>query len=1155
MMVSETPTNLQKRSIQASTDNTLVLQTLCEAFDKPQGASILAYDDGCLVVEAGKAVRLAEAIARGVDGDRKWNVGYEASDDNGLFIHDFKPLAFKQEAILGGRPYKDTEEAGNPAMRKLCTKIMDKLPGGKEPICTEEQFINLAKPASAVHAEYCKLLQSKYEAGRCDFSVLKLVLDSNDSTTGAMAVTFVGREIYTNPEGFASNGGKRKSYGDGIISGFFDKIREYLEDELWDELNDEDTHRGAHTRIQKTMLGFIEKSETPDTEIYEFKEFLVQDVFGRARIHIGFNLMRCIAEQAKTDTIQGTAFFEYYRNINRCMKYFLDPEDEDLRFIINPANFMETGSQDEIDLSLYLKQVGFFACLPVSPEPDEQLIENEFESGNSRQVTYRFRVNGDVPEKHKTAYLNRIDIIAGKLKSQNGAPLKYEARFAIAQLAYLTLVMPRTDDNEDIIIETDDAFLERAKLLRQSLDSERNPNGLTKYIENIKKREDTAAHIAQGLIDSVKTRASSIHAILNSFNVENKKILITIRRGIIGDGRIIDSPDSFLIGGNTGDQRVSWLKYIDISTSYEKIVSPLFTYEIDFSLGIKMHRKAGNPIPYFVSRDYTETILPVLYEASRDINIEDKEIDALSFSGQGIIFKYDNVSLSSLRHWLGKAERKTYNKAGIENYRQNLDTGAPDHQGMAFRNAVFCALEVVLLYIVTKLLTHVFNVPLASVRIIRKHTHGKSSANALPKHALDTDGGNAIRAQGTAVEWVLSRELPVRIQGFNAGEPATGYRKTGTLTAVQAGFPTTIETAAKSKESTETERFALVTYAMRPCDQRTGMDPKDCLNIFLIRVYTSEFANSSSKESVTMSYSGMSARILKGGPESQQQNPVIEVIKDLKDKGFKHIVVLSQFYMNRRFGRAREVNAPASRVDFMTEIADTLKNENTYIYPMRRAVYPALRLLKTYPAQGFEIYDYAGHMKQFQHENNAWHDAFGMSKRGYYPIYSFLTFRIVGGSETDDRKPQSGCCTYFYDEIDSASVLDQDTRKWLNMNKSSILGYVDDEGKSFEGGGAPRIKAMFRTLHCLESECSRKGKKFTPILDPFSWARPIDKEKAGELELPIKDMNRKLYMSVTALASNFLGLIRSLNLTRSMRNEEDTSTSDDENTAPSESAT
>ena len=377
--------------------------------------------------------------------------------------------------------------------------------------------------------------------------------------------------------------------------------------------------------------------------------------------------------------------------------------------------------------------------------------------------------------------------------------------------------------------------------------------------------------------------------------------------------------------------------------------------------------------------------------------------------------------------------------------------------------------------------------------LLRLQQDGKSSQPDEDNSGSDT----AMYALTQALERVLSRELPVKLQGLVAGrigdsKTASRWQKEGTLAALHGSQTLSFD------QQGSLDKVALITYVTRPCDTHPKSDRNSYL--FISRTY---FASNKDRQT-TVRVGRMWSRVVEG-EELEVQHLILEEIKRLQQQGYTHVMLLSHHFGSRRIGRAAERHAPHANLEFLNRAAQLFPK--VFIYPLHRDVFPATRLRKRQGVESaFEVRKHHAHGALY---------AGSMSTvlRSAEPVYSFATLHVIG----EEERPQSGFCTYFFTH--ESRLADAQRRETIRAN---ILGL--DENSEYMKVRESLISVL-RAIHFMESEKPFQGKRWMPVLDPFAWVNPTTMAALGELQVASGRRKGSIILSMPALLTQVCSML------------------------------
>jgi hypothetical protein len=160
-----------------------------------------------------------------------------------------------------------------------------------------------------------------------------------------------------------------------------------------------------------------------DGQVVRFLNFLDDQALTRVRLAVTFAIMSAIKEAAQNRSdLEAQLLVRFVENVEALIKTFCDTE-ETLELDLS----RDYGVAAKISISDKLRSSMYFGCLPVWAEWVNQMFEFRPIGGGSlaREVSYRFRINGDNPKERQSAFLTRLawyeeDLLA--LKDEPVAP-------------------------------------------------------------------------------------------------------------------------------------------------------------------------------------------------------------------------------------------------------------------------------------------------------------------------------------------------------------------------------------------------------------------------------------------------------------------------------------------------------------------------------------------------------------------------------------------------------------------------------------------------------------------------------------------------------------------------------------------------------------
>lgn len=804
------------------------------------------------------------------------------------------------------------------------------------------------------------------------------------------------------------------------------------------------------------VLNAIRAQRTqPGSQVRQFLDFLDDEALSRVRLQVTLRLMEAVAAQSNRAGMK-----TYVRRVKECFDKFAGIKADSIELDVSKAYGMSNNS----DLGDHLRKAMFYNCLPAWAEWSVQLFETRTEPSQGfetvREVSYRFRVNGQNPQTGKSAYETRLDRIHER--ALDSPSPDQNVRRSVAELIFLYLVVPESiDDEKEIDLE------ERAAKIAEEL--KKDPvKTLTILHKRLTDRAEVMDDLAEELVRVLQTKS---HSLVDSANRKVDKFTIALNRGIVNweaMQALTSSKTNVLLEAEKGPNAVVWFGHLTISDS-PVVPGSIASYVVQTELQERSLMPSGELEQLVLERDLTSAVLPVrLVPYSWKKELADWSCDipneAIFRTGAGVEVEYDLKTLQLKKTAQADKERS--------------------EQLRAATLTAFSLLTYVALWEITRRTSDALERPM-SMTMLRLQHSGKKAAREEDAH----DGNTAIYAVSQALEKALSRELPVKLQGLTTNDSLTEgfkWKKRGALHALLGSQP------VKFKMPGALDKVALVNYVTRPCDSHPAHGDADGY-LFVSRTYKAVVENGQA----TLRFDQMQSRLVDTRKDFKTPQLILEEISRLQSEGFEHILLLSHHFGNRHVGRAAERHSPHGTLEFLDDAAKRFPG--VFLYSLRRDVFPATRLRRRASTEsGFEVVSFQDHQ--------AMYDAVEQDVlRSQIPVYTFATLSVVG----EESRPQSGFCTYFFDVEQRLSNL-----QLKETVRQNILGI--GEGKAVRQS----LIAMLRAIHFMESEKPSDKTHLLPVLDPFDWAAPSTTAAAGEVEIMSRRGGRSILLSIPAVLAH-----------------------------------
>ena len=806
--------------------------------------------------------------------------------------------------------------------------------------------------------------------------------------------------------------------------------------------------------IAPVLASVRAQREQPGSQIRRFLDFLDDEALARVRLQVSFKLMEAIAAQAQKPGLRA-----YVERVLTCFSNYAGAGGKALPLDVSTVY----GQRSNCDLADHLRKATFYNCLPTWAEWSVQLFEARVDPehgfATKREVSYRFRVNGTNPMSGKSALATRLDRIEERLLAAPGPDVN-GAR-AIAELVFLRLVIPDSLDRPTVE-DVEDLSARIAAALTADPAA-----GVRKLITHLRKRESVMTDIARSLIRALQIKSAKL---VNDANRVTDKIYVAVHKNIVDWSalRAMASQNTeILVKNDGGHDNIAWFTHLTI-TDAPAAVKALASYWVETHLIERSLTRTGPSMELRMARNLDQPVLPVRFvpfipPRTTGGHWQHAADEAISFdAGRGIDIEYDVGALTM--------------KKGAEN-----EEKARREQLRTAGCAAFALLSYLILWELARRARKVAGLEHLAMYLVRLQPGGKKSEA--------TDGNAAVYAACQALEPALSRELLVKMQGFHThgSSDTLRFRKTNSLLALQGGFPM-VSAAVGSLD-----KVAVLTYVTRPCDLHPLYRDADGY-LFVSRTFCADRTG----DQMTLRAEHMQSRLVDTRRDFREPELILEEIARLAALGYRHIVLLSHHFGNRHIGRAAERHSPHGTFEFLE--AASSKFPEVYLYPLRRDVFPATRLhTRNASESAFEVVTFDDHRRMYEQAQRE-------LLRGLQPIYTFATLAVV----SEDGRPQSGFCTYFFDIEQRLSQV-----PWSEQVRQNILG-TTPPGQAIRDS----ILSVLRGIHYLESERAATKTQILPVLDPYGWAAPSTTAAFGELEVMRRHGKGSVLLSFPALLAH-----------------------------------
>ncbi len=825
---------------------------------------------------------------------------------------------------------------------------------------------------------------------------------------------------------------------EALLAGIANKLRR-------DELDEEE--------ISETLDAIRQQRNRPGSQIKEFLEFLDDEALARVRLQVTMRLMGALAAQSSL-----AGFSAYVSRVRGAFEVFGSMSG--IAFPLEAARVY--GESNNSDLSEHVRKALFYTCLPVWAQGSAQLFETRTDPSKGvatvREVSYRFRVNGDNPIEGRSAFNVRLDRLYEKLLEAPGPDNL--VRRDIAELVFLYLAIPDS-------LESPSALDLAAAAHDIAGRFKADPVGtLSDLHEQLKARTTVVDGLARELIELLKSKSNKVVSAANSA-IDN--FAVSLHRDIV-DWEAVNSvtpKTDVLVTSGAGDNSIAWFGHLTVSRAEERVPGSLASYEVRTELKERALAQSAPASSLRMKRDLSARTLPVRYVPYRWLKEEQQWVPTSANTahfdaGAGVEVQYD-LELLQLKRQKDEAER-----ARSEQYR-------------SASVAAFTMLVYVTLWEIqrrVRLVTGDLMIPMLRLQHTGRRLSREEDAN---------DGNTAVYAASQAIEKALHREGRVKLQGLTTqgDEKSARWKRKGALGALLGGQPLQFQLEGAL------DKVALMTYVTRPCDSHPYHSDADGY-LFMSRTYVAE----KTEHGAVLKPLRMRSRLVDSRKDFANPQPILEEVGRLREEGFTHVMLLSHHFGNRHIGRAAERHAPHGTLEFLDEVFKRFPE--MHLYPMRRDIFPATRLRRRERNEsGFEVVNFKDHQEMYDQAQEV--------LRSIMPVYTFATLAVVGD---DADRPQSGFCTYFFDV--EQRITDVERSMTVQQN---ILGF----GGSHEVRKS--LISVLRGIHFAECE-KQQGAVLLPVLDPFDWANPTTTAGAGEVQVVTRRGGRLVLMSLPAVLAH-----------------------------------
>ncbi len=989
---------------------------------------------------------------------------FQKLQENG-FAHNVEPPGLYERAWIGGRILDGTE----PALKKAIKKLLAEIDRELDLFCKNNQFplerLLIAGPQA--------LINQSIKIGKFPdvFSENKISLSESKLETKSIGNKHCMARIITSIE--TVYGDKDSKVSD--LSKGVERV-----------LSNRDCPENDIKDISKDILESANNSSK--NQINRFLDFLDQEALSRVRLFTMFNIMEAIAAEVKNKNQKNADslfFITYVKRIHTIFRLYTHADSENLILKLSGKFNIE-----DVFLNEEWEKTGFYACLPVWPRWAAQLFEAQPQQTQTvkREISYRFRINGTNPEADgKPAFEARIDKIEHILLKQNDEKIYkvrdvkiYKIRRALAELIFFSAVFSHRktsihNNQEKLDQEINNILSETVKWINKS-----PKKNIRKALTTLRNRSIIATKVADTLINTLKNPTKRLAS-----RIFHKpfRYYLNIKKDLIDWSRLESgASDFFACGTHPNQEKIHFFSCLEVSqgeNNSKNYNQRLMSIPMEVSLQEHGLIPTDNECNYHIKRNIPHCLTQVVWRPFQAKSVHSSSNNFILQRHIELLYSYD---------YLAPTQKTT---------EKSKDLLA------AFRTAFTILCYMVLNRIFFRL-NEMCKEDLAVVSL-RLQEDGKSITPDLDDDLSEDKWKNkrsiiateSVYAASHAIELMIGQDYNFKMQGFAL--KGVRYREHNTFTGLYSALPMEI----KATTSPHLDKVGIITLAARPCDIHPKIvEPQRRQYVLLARSYLL----TKSQKAYIIQSTGNRSKIAATADAIEQPALIPEAIDALCKQGCRHILYIAHRFEDRRIGRSDYRLRLHDNPDFLNHLNENFKDIS--LYPLVRDVVPAFRFTgrRSNKQQGIEI----THVKNFQSEEN-FRRLHRDNSISYIPIYALGTLKVVG---EESKRPQSGCCTYFF--LNDQRAADQERSQRLN---SQII---------LQSSTRNDLLMALRALHFMESEQRPQRGTAFPVLDPYAWIHPTTIQAIGDIEYSSSRRQKPIILSLSAVLSRLADIVHSL---------------------------
>jgi hypothetical protein len=851
------------------------------------------------------------------------------------------------------------------------------------------------------------------------------------------------------------------------IDAFLDSVRQFFVSRDEDE-----------TDVDLDIRTWRENAQPHGSDMQRFMNFLDDEGLSRVRLGVSFRIMQVLVKAAEGDESK-EAFRHYATRVSALHALVVERGDDDIRVDLSrlftaDANFL---------MSDELSKAATYGFLPVWALWDTQLFESRPEdmadSGVRREVCYYFKVNGHNPVEDKPAYDARIDLCIGAL-ADGHRDVK-----SLTELLLLDAVVPGGEFSG-----LDPVSAIKARVAKLSSCRTRD-DALAMLRDTLESRASEMRDVAEQMVETLRTKA--VDATMQRLVRQEMMFFVNVKSTVLNknavDGNVLH-PLAVGAAAPDGDkERMSWLKCIHVSEGAPQIGhGNLFSFHVTVQLGDRSARRNGNLVTGTAERlldDRVATVAMVPYHDDGGRSAPEPT-DAMA-------------KLSKLWRAHGFSLVVTYDPSQLAKPPRQRNGGTdktPDENRMAAMRATFAMLVQIAMETIMEEVAADAGGWKGRVIFNRYADKGKESQW--------DDGEYAAYAVSQALEHVLGKHLPVKLQGMSALPDTGGWRKKKCFDATMSGFDLAV--SYDDKRTLSMPKVGTIFFASRPCDiTENAPSCSDDRHVLLGRCYVAV----ATPEGFVLRRQPNIADVYQGSDVLNNPSIIHEAVKRLVDEGCRHVLVVSHMFSGRSIGRSAMRHRHHDNPEFLASLRS--KFPGVIFFPMVRDTMKVVRTGTEAASRiGFEVVGKDDHLLRYVNDamrNDFW-------RRGLTPVYSLAT--LVNVRASTGQRPQSAFCCYYLLGAEGMEAGDS-----AIASMSALVSASPEQAA---------VVDVLRAVHLMESEEGAMKGQFRPVLDPASWMSPNTIGGAGEFKVMTRRRRAsgEVTMNAVAVMSTVSGMIRTL---------------------------